>query len=445
LAALLLRQRPQKAVLAGVGLAFVGLVLLSVPGGATTTAELLPAPGDALVALSGFFWALYAVLLARYSPRTAVLPFAALHVGLAALLSGLGWLAFEPLVLPQAEDTAVWLGEQPGFREVRIQVAENELDSDHITRVTNLVQDKIEASGSPVLLTLVPPPGQHPLNYVIQAMAIILGSLGFLALLLSGFLVVNTISSLMAQQTRQIGMMKAIGARTQAIAGMYIVTVLVFGVLTLFIALPLGAWGAYQLTAVLADFFNINVQSYAIPPQTLALEIGVALLVPIVASLFPIWSGTRITVREAMNDYGVGSHYGRGWFDQLLVNGGAKLRLSRPMLLSLRNTFRRKKRLFFTLVVLVLSGTIFMSVSSLQASLLNTVDQMLDYFAYDVAFQFERPYRIERLIRTAVDHPDVTAVEAWSFYNARLVHDDGTHSGNMIMFAPPPETQLVNP
>jgi drug/metabolite transporter (DMT)-like permease len=109
LAALLLRQRPQKAVLAGVGLAFGGLVLLALPSGASM-GELMPAPGDMLVALSGFFWALYAVLLARYSPHTAVLPFAALHVGLAAVLSGIGWLWLEPLHLPGQEATAVWLG-----------------------------------------------------------------------------------------------------------------------------------------------------------------------------------------------------------------------------------------------------------------------------------------------------------------------------------------------
>jgi drug/metabolite transporter (DMT)-like permease len=45
--------------------------------------------------------------LAHYSPRVHLLAFAALHVGLAAVLSGGMWLLAEPLVWPTAP--AAWL------------------------------------------------------------------------------------------------------------------------------------------------------------------------------------------------------------------------------------------------------------------------------------------------------------------------------------------------
>ena len=68
----------------------------------------------------------------------------------------------------------------------------------------------------------------------------LLGVLGFFALLLSSFLVINTIGALLTQQTRQIGVMKAIGARSRDIAGMYLITVLVFSLLSLFwVSVPL--------------------------------------------------------------------------------------------------------------------------------------------------------------------------------------------------------------
>jgi hypothetical protein len=47
----------------------------------------------------------------------------------------------------------------------------------------------------------------------VRAVTLLLGVLESFSLLLSGFLVVNTISSIMAQQVREIGVMKAIGAR----------------------------------------------------------------------------------------------------------------------------------------------------------------------------------------------------------------------------------------
>src|SRR3712207_8698730 len=62
--------------------------------------------------------------------------------------------------------------------------------------------------------TLFRSPGKHPADTAIQPLLLILGVLGVMSLLLSGFLVVNTIGALLTQQVRQIGIMKSIGART---------------------------------------------------------------------------------------------------------------------------------------------------------------------------------------------------------------------------------------
>lgn len=102
--ALLLKRVPGRMALAGVALAFVGLVLLSMEPG-----EFSLSPGDFWVALSGVGWALYFIVLARYSPELNVMLYAALHVAVAALLNGVGWLWFEPWVVPWAS-SALWLG-----------------------------------------------------------------------------------------------------------------------------------------------------------------------------------------------------------------------------------------------------------------------------------------------------------------------------------------------
>ncbi|MBN1993811.1 MAG: EamA family transporter [Anaerolineae bacterium] len=105
--ALLLRRVPSWTAIAGVVLAFGGLYLLSFEGPLGNPA---PAPGDFWVALSGIGWALYVIALAHYSPRLNVMIYATLHVGMAALCSGIGWLfSAEPLTLPLAS-AALWLG-----------------------------------------------------------------------------------------------------------------------------------------------------------------------------------------------------------------------------------------------------------------------------------------------------------------------------------------------
>ncbi len=145
-------------------------------------------------------------------------------------------------------DTLEWLGFAREFDVLQIQVAENASNMEHIQAVADQVQDKIEKSGRTVYWIWIPEPGEHPANEDVQPFMIILGVLGTLSLFLSGFLVINTISALMAQQIRQIGIMKAVGARTSQVVGMYLGTVLIFGLLSLVVAVPLGGLAAYALT-----------------------------------------------------------------------------------------------------------------------------------------------------------------------------------------------------
>ena len=110
-------------------------------------------------------------------------------------------------------DTLEWLDQPQNYNELRILVADNKFDREHIQEVANKARDKVEGGGTTVWATFIPQPGKHLfLDPMIQAISIMMGALAVLSLLLSGFLVVNTISALLAQQNRQIGMMKAVGA-----------------------------------------------------------------------------------------------------------------------------------------------------------------------------------------------------------------------------------------
>ncbi len=349
-------------------------------------------------------------------------------------------------------ETLKWLGQEHDYNELRFRVTDPACAEDRacIQEVSNKVRDKIEASGRTIFFTLIPEPGKPPLDFLIQAISVILGALGFLSLLLSGFLVVNTISALLTQQTRQIGMMKAVGARTDQISGMYLVTVLLFGLLALLIAIPLGVVGAYGFSRLIAGFMNFDVTSFRLPLNVLLLQVGVGLVIPLLAAVYPVLMGVRVTVREAISAYGLGKgRFGSGLLDRLLikVQRVAPLRrhLTRPLLISLRNTFRRKGRLIMTLITLTLGGAIFISVFSVRASLLTTLDAWLDYFQYDVGIQLDRSYRIERLRRDVKQVPGVIDAEGWAFTNARRLRPDGTDSDNIILFAPPADTKLVKP
>lgn len=342
--------------------------------------------------------------------------------------------------------TLEWLGWSRYFNELHLLVdgtADQVNDREYIRRIAGEVAAKIERSGRTVHFTWIGDPGRHPAEEVIQPLVAILGVLGFLALVMSGFLVANTMAAILTQHVRQIGVMKAVGARTLQLVAMYLGMVFAFSFAALLLGIPLAFVGARGVATFVAGLANFDILRYELGAGVLLLQIGVGLVVPLLAAVQPVYSGVKKTVREAISDHGPAQAVsGRSLFDRALerVRG-----LSRPLLLSLRNTFRRKGRLVMTLVTLTLGGAIFVAVMSVHESLLLTLDEVLRYWNYDVGVAFERAYRVELIEEEAMKVPGVIAAESWGGAAARLKRPDGTFSESYQVIAPPAETRMILP
>ena len=274
-------------------------------------------------------------------------------------------------------------------------------------------------------------------------MVTILGIMGVIILFMSGLLVINTISALMAQQIRQIGIMKAVGGRTSQIIWMYLFSMLIIGFIALIIAVPLGNLLTRLSVQMLINVINFDIPTIVIPKQVLFLQVGLSIFVPVLAALIPVITGARITVREAINDYGLSKfHYGQSFFDQWV----GKIRgLPRPLLLSLRNTFRQKARLTLTLLSLSLASAIFIAVISVYASLTKTLDQALQFYGFDIVVQFNRPYRVEQILGAMQTIPGILIAETWDAADTRIVLPDGSESDTVLLVAPSTNTALIEP
>jgi putative ABC transport system permease protein len=339
-------------------------------------------------------------------------------------------------------DTLSDLGFGDSFDELRIRTDFVDPTRSDNRAVATEVKDRLERAGAPVAFVQVPTPGEHPAHDVLNALFLILGAIGGLSLAVSGFLVINTISAILSQQTRQIGMMKAVGARDGQVAGVYFGIVLGYALLALLVALPAGALGAWALTRFTAGLVNFEATEFFLPLNVLALEIAIGLVVPMAAAAWPVWRGVRVTVREAIANGGLADTFGRSRFDRFIQSIRGP---SRPTLLSIRNTFRRKARLILTLAALTLGGAVFMSVFTLRASLVGTINETLDYFNYDVQVGLVTPARTSILVRTAEQVPGVVAAEPWTFANAQRVRPDDSTGSTLIVFGLPDGAKTVRP
>jgi len=324
-------------------------------------------------------------------------------------------------------------------------------DTAPIEAVGRRAWSKLEQGDTTVFWLQVNKPGEHQMQSAIDALILLLAVLGVLSLFLGTFLLVNTVSSILTQQVRQVGIMKAIGARRDQLLQMYLTLVGAYGILAFLVAAPLGALAASIVTGFIAGVFNFDSGGLELSPQVLLLQAVVSILVPIIAALWPVWHGTGVTVREAVSDYGISGVEAKSRVDRWVDAGLERLKkLPRPVLLSLRNTFRRKGRLALTLLTLTVAGTVFMAVFSVRASLYSTLDKALDYFRYDVSVGFTESYRTSRIEQEVMRVPGVKAAEAWGFTSGRILHDERKESEdeaskNVFILAPPMDTKMIQP
>jgi putative ABC transport system permease protein len=338
-------------------------------------------------------------------------------------------------------DTMEWLGGSRSYNTLAVSVAENPTSQTHVTEVAQAVADRMEEAGATVDSISVIEPGHHFSWNVDQGIFFLLGALGYMIVFLSGFLIINTITALMSQHTRQIGIMKAVGGRTGQIFGMYIILILIIGLIALVVAIPLAGRVAKSTGIGMGENLGFFTLPFKIYPQAIIQQIVVALVVPLLAAILPIYNSVRVTIREALTNYGIGANTKPK--DKSV--GKSALWIPRPMRLSLRNAFRRKTRLALTLISLVLGGSIFIGVYNIRASFDKLLNDVQGYILADVNISFERYYRFEEVSAIALGNPGVSSAEGWLEYPGTFITNEDEEGTQITFVGVPTTSTLIDP
>lgn len=353
-------------------------------------------------------------------------------------------------------ETLVLLGEEGYFDRILIAVSGNPLDETHVRAVASEVSRRIEILGAEVYRVDVPQPGKHPHADIMGLLLLIKAGFGLFALVLSGILVINLLTALMAAQVRQIGIMKTIGASRAAIARIYLGQAALLGAAALVVAIPAAVWGTRLLTLSQATLLNFDIDSFAVPLWIWLVVVAAGLLVPLLAAGYPVWRGTGVAVREALADFGVArSAFGTTALDRILARRGG---LTRPLLLSIRNSFRRRSRLVLTVITLAVGGVFLMAGLNVRASLVRTLDVLFEGRKSDLSVSLASMVPFEKLERAARSIPGVLRTEGWittegSLADAGSLGSESPHGGGLhgaeadrdrfTVIALPPETDLL--
>lgn len=297
----------------------------------------------------------------------------------------------------------------------RVMVKAPEWNEEAVTQLADRIEDRIQKMGAESG-RFITDPNKHFFQDQIDGLFFLMGVLGIFSLILGLLLVYNTINSIIASQTDQIGVMKAIGASAGQITRFYLTLVMIYGILALLVSLPLGILGAWGISSWLVGSFGSDLGEFQVDQQAVIVSMAISLFAPLLVALVPIFNAARITVREAISTYGLAISAG------LLERTLTKLKfISRLMMLTISNTFRHKWRVILLQLALVMSGLVFMMVVSVRDSVVYTVkDVLFSILDTNVTLIFDNPERIEHIESLTMSHPGIKAVEMWGLTNATI-------------------------
>jgi putative ABC transport system permease protein len=358
-------------------------------------------------------------------------------------------------------NTLPFLGKPPALDQLVIIVADGpglevpSRDRDAIVRTALSLVDRLKATpGIAIEQVAVPTPYEHPHQAISYTVLSALSGFGLLSLILSSILIATMFNGLLTQQIPQIGMMKAIGARSSRILQLYMIMVLLVSVLATVLAFVPGmVLGRNLAQMVLSSALNIDVASLSIPWWVLGIVLLAGVFVPLLIALLPLLRASRRTVREALDEHGVAEQQGRiitGLFSWL---GGLR-RVNRTFMLAFRNLFRRQARLFLSVGLLATGGAIFVSGFNVMAGFQAIPDTIYNEQRWDVEIRLGEPASSSELIAIVEKVFGVSRVETWNIVatsiqntgeiNVTRTYPDQGH-GSLGLSAIPSSTSMLIP
>jgi len=335
------------------------------------------------------------------------------------------------------------LGEEPVLDELQVVLDESN-DRSENRALAEALRSDLESRGLAVSRVDVPVPGEHPSQAATTTMLFLLQAFGAVALIASGTLVAILISAQLKQQSREIGVMKAVGAQTGQIARIYLGSIGLLAVIGMAIGIPMGILGGRGFIAFVFGLLNFEVQSYRLDAWVIPIQVLAALAIPLSAVVYPVLRSSRLPVREVLVDGVSVNRTGRRLFAGTSRLSGVTTRwVSRVTRLGIRNAFRTPSRTMLTVAAMSVGGAAFMVALNTGVAWGRAVDAEFEARQYELAVDLDGSYRADQVELALVGLPGISAVETWNRYPSAAQLPAGGTGDGFDLFVPPDETAMV--
>jgi putative ABC transport system permease protein len=273
------------------------------------------------------------------------------------------------------------LGGDPGFSSLEFRLRDtNTVAADRtVTRIKTYLTANTSFKGFSDLPALRKA-GSYPGKDFFDQLASLMNVFTVLALLSALVLIANTMTTLIGEQRREIGMMKAIGGTRRQIRRIYLRTALLLGAVGSVIGVGLGVVIANAIVGYFgSSFFAISPGFGVVVPVVVA-SVVLGLVAPPLAALPAIRRGARLTVRDGLEEVPALAG-GQALFDRALRRLGF---LPRTAQIGIRSVTRRARRSLATVVQIGLAVGTLLAVLALVNSVTTTTNTVWNGAHFDV-------------------------------------------------------------
>ena len=141
---------------------------------------------------------------------------------------------------------------------------------------------------------------------ILGILNIVLISIAAIALVVASIGIMNTMLTSVMERTREIGIMKAIGAENKDVMSIFIIEGILVSIIGGIIGILLGVFGSQGMASILSNMGAGGPpgSNMALTPVitlfSIVLAVGVSLLVGVFSSLYPAWKAAKMSPIEAV-------------------------------------------------------------------------------------------------------------------------------------------------
>ncbi|MGB8857649.1 MAG: FtsX-like permease family protein [Ilumatobacteraceae bacterium] len=299
-----------------------------------------------------------------------------------AFLQG-AWERPKQLVLYASSDTVRALAGVSGVNSLAFRL--HDTGSGAVSETATRLRAWLDTSvgvGALTDLPVVRQAGDWPGREFAHQMTTFVYVLAGLALITAVFLITNTMNTLMAEQTSEIGVMKAIGGSRGQIASVFLRAALYLAGFGVVVGIPIGI----ALAHMIAGFVTSSVLGvpgrFAVSIPVVAFSAVFAVVLTVGASAPALRRALRIPVREALQSQSAAVTFGVSRVDRFLLHGRL---LPRTVRFGARNLVRNKRRTAATTLQISLAVATALGFLNMAISFRRELESDYSHIAWDAS------------------------------------------------------------